>query len=128
MSDTITQEEIFVHTLRRQNSIENLLERIADFHYIYGRDRSWFMADWRGDLTNAVLIDKMTVGPGTYNRTKPMVKKVLAGASEYSACDFSERIKCVVIDNLCKECFRLYEANERQNFLLTLAGERINVW
>ena len=129
-ADTNSQEEVYIHTLRRDKSVEELLNRIADFHYVYGRDRSWFMADWTQDFKNAIEIDSNILKGITplYKRTKPMVEKILAGASEYSAYGITDQNKNRVVETLCELGHKAYAEFKKKNFLLKLAGERELIW
>lgn len=127
MSDTISQEDMLVSSLCDKNSVENLLERIADYHYIYGNNRSWFMSDWTQNLKNAIMMDVDYTSPDKrYVRTKPVAKEMLANATQYSAYETS--YKKDVIDTICKKGQDIYETYKRKNFKLTLAGKREMIW
>jgi len=128
--DTIALEEIFVHKVRQRKTIEELMNNIADYHYVYGKDRSWFMADWTADFKNAIEMDAHTPKGITplYKRTKSIVEGILKGASEYSAYGITEQNQPRVVASLCEQGHVCYEEFKKRNFLLKLAGEREKIW
>lgn len=126
MSDTISKEELLPYALRRQGRPEELLDRVADYYYIYGRDRSWFMADNKEALTNAIEMDHFTDGPVQYKRTKIAVSEMLDYASELTAYTIGNKEDVTLA--ICEMGQKFYESHKRRNFKLILAGEREIVW
>lgn len=128
MSDTNSIEKELVCSLQLDTNVASLLGRIANYYYIYGEKRSWFMADWRQDLGNAIELDSITVGTTKYPRSRPLVEKILANASEYSAYGISKKNKNKVVNTICEMGQAALERFNRKQFKLKLAGKELEVW
>lgn len=128
MSVDITTEETVVRNIPTQPNIPSLLGLVANYHYIYGENRSWFLADWRQDLATAIILDNDLSDNGfpCHLRTRPLVEKILANATEYSAYGFPNHDE--VVEIICKQGQEILERFNRKQFKLKLAGEELEVW
>jgi len=134
-NDTISQEEIFVSSLHNIKTIADLLERLSNYYYIYGTDRSNFTSSWSGHLRDAAIRDcpegdradlsmfvsEGLVPVGEYFWSKRVIKEMLKDAAEYSAYDFLD--KEGLTEALCKQMQIAYTSHKKKQFKAKLAGE-----
>ena len=135
MSDTISQEEVVVYSLQSIKTIREMVDRIADYYYIYGPDRSHFTASWNGHLRDAAARDcpdgdkadyTMMVTAGIeptdkYFWSRRAIVEMLKDASEYSSYDFLNKGGLILA--LCRQMQVAYESNKRKQFTDKLAGK-----
>ena len=138
MSDTISHEELGAIKLSKAKTIPQIVEYFANQYYIYGQNRSHLEAHYYSELRAAITSDafyfdkpELEETPllrgfneeprqGRYWSTKQVLNEMFDELQELSCYKVTER---AIIVQVCDVVRGAYEAKERKNFKLTLAGE-----
>ena len=120
MMDRLNRGEFLVCVIRGQDTIGGIVSTIADYHYIYGKERSWFGADWSSDLREAITDDFYKWGGEKFFKSRRIIDAMLASATEYSAYDYYDR------DGIIEACLEAgieaYKRMHKHKFLNKLSG------
>ena len=134
--DTISLEEVFRETLHQPKTIKAIVDRVADYFYIYGPERATFTASWCGHLRDAAVrdcpngdnndlqmfaIDWYVNTGDPYDYSRRIVNEMLKDAAEYTAYDLLD--KEAVVQRICEQMQVAYEEHKKRKFVDKLAGK-----
>lgn len=120
-TETIDQNEIRELLFRQLKSTDAITSALCDYHYIYGPDRSLFVASWNGHLRDAI-VELVEGRDERMFRVTRVINEMLQDASEYSA--YGYRDKDMVVEGIIEAGIRAYERHKRNQFKAVLAGDR----
>lgn len=135
---TMEKDELDMIRLSKRKSVSGILEALCDFYYIYGKDRSHFMADWTSSMRHCIIQDSYYFDKpapvyvlrgfnedplhGHYFFIRGALRKIFNDIQEHGAYAINDKEK---LTEKCCELFKAaWELKEKNNFKNTLAGKR----
>ena len=128
MMDRLNRGEFLVCVIRGKDTIGGIVSTIADYHYIYGLQRSGFDADWTSTLREAITDDfneQDQWNGDKFFKTRLAVDAMLEDATTYNCYQY--RDKNSVLEACVEAGIEAYKKLQRQKFVSKLSGEQLVV-